>query len=35
MHVTAYNIKTGAKVWANTFTGLNGAAPDVYDQFEH
>ncbi len=31
--VTAYSTQTGAKVWSNTFTGLNGAAPDVYDQF--
>jgi hypothetical protein len=30
---TAYSTTTGAKVWSNTFTGLNGAAPDVYDQF--
>ena len=31
--VTAYSTTTGAKVWSNTFTGMNGAEPNVYDQF--
>jgi hypothetical protein len=31
--VTAYSVADGHKVWTNTFTGDNGAEPNVYDQF--
>ncbi|MGA2680398.1 MAG: PQQ-binding-like beta-propeller repeat protein [Candidatus Bathyarchaeia archaeon] len=29
----AYNVRTGTKVWEQTLTGENGAAPNAYDLF--
>lgn len=32
-HMQAYDARTGAPLWKQTLTGFNGAAPNVYDQF--
>ena len=31
--VEAINVRTGALVWSKTFTGDNGAAPNIFDNF--